>query len=207
MDAFSFYGQNHVLFLRRTVFRCGKKPPIQGPSHVAAHHARVRPSPSQAPWTRSLKLGYRRVERERENIVLAGPYAKFAQTPVMQPHLLDTGNRLLAEASPYNLVWGIRYRADHVFARQPRLWRGLNLLGKALQTVRHLFRDRAPPPTRHQPLSPQRDSPSSRNCIFEVDSSPRQRLCPEGTSAAASPSRYPTPSQTCDQTTAAMSSL
>ena len=130
-------------------------------------------------------------ERERENIVLVDSYAKFAQNPTMQSHLLDTGDRLLVEASPYDLIRGIGYSADHVSARQPPLWRGLNLLGKTLQTVRHLFRDRAPPPTRHQLLSRQGISPSSRECIFELDPSTRQRLCPEDTSAAASSSGYP----------------
>ena len=102
-------------------------------------------------------------ERERENIVCVDSYAKFAQNPAMQSHFLDTGDRLLAEASPYDLVWGIGYRADHVSARPPPLWRSLNLLGKALQTVRRLFRDRAPPPTHYHPLSSQGNSPSSRD--------------------------------------------
>ena len=108
----------------------------------------------------------------------------------MQSHLLDTGDRLLVEASPYHLTWGIGYSADYVSARQPPLWRGLNLLGKTLETVRRLFRDRAPPPTRHQLLSPQGISHSRLDCIFE-DPSTRQRLCPEDTSAAASSSGYP----------------
>ena len=64
------------------------------------------------------------------------------------------------------------------------------LLSKALQTVRRLFRDRASPPTRHRPLFPRGNSSSSRDCIFGVDPSTRQRLCPEDTSAAASPSGY-----------------
>ena len=72
-------------------------------------------------------------ERERENIVLVDSYAKFAQNPTMQSHLLDTGDRLLVEASPYDLIRGIGYSIDHVSARQPPLWRGLNFLGKTLQ--------------------------------------------------------------------------
>ena len=36
-------------------------------------------------------------ERERENIVLVDSYAKFAQNPTMQSHLLDTADRLLAK--------------------------------------------------------------------------------------------------------------
>ena len=104
---------------------------------------------------------------------------------------LGHGGPASREASSYDLIWGIGYSADHVSARQPPLWRGLNLLGKTLQTVRRLFRDRAPPPTRHQRLSPQSISPSSRDCIFEVHPSTRQRLSPEDTSAAAYSSGYP----------------
>ena len=74
-------------------------------------------------------------ERERENIKLVGSYAKFAQTPVVQPHLLDTGDRLLAETSPYDVILGIGYRADGISARHPSLWCGLSWLGKILQTV------------------------------------------------------------------------
>ena len=57
--------------------------------------------------------------------------------------------------------------------------------------MRRLFHDRALTPTSHHHLSPQGTSPSSRDCIFEVDPSTRQRLCPEDTSAATSPSGYP----------------
>ena len=43
-------------------------------------------------------------ERERENIVLVCSYATFAQNPAMRTHLLDTGDQLFAEASPYDLI-------------------------------------------------------------------------------------------------------
>ena len=82
-------------------------------------------------------------EHERENIVLVGSYAKFTQNPAMRQHRLGTGDRLLAEASPYDTIWGIGYRADHKNALCPPAWRGLNLLGKALQIVRQRLRDRA----------------------------------------------------------------
>ena len=41
-------------------------------------------------------------ERERENAVLAGTLAKFSQNSEMKHHLLGTGNKLLAEASPFD---------------------------------------------------------------------------------------------------------
>ena len=40
------------------------------------------------------------LEHARENIVLVGSYVRFAQTPAMRQHLLDTGDRRLEEDSP-----------------------------------------------------------------------------------------------------------
>ena len=117
-------------------------------------------------------------EPERENIMLVGSYAKFTQNPAMQQHLLGTGDRLLAEASPYDTIWGIGYRADHRNALCPPAWYGLNPLGTAPQIVRQCLRDRDPPPVRHQHACPPRiDSPAqSRDYIFEVDPSSEERL-------------------------------
>ena len=53
----------------------------------------------------------------------------------MRKHLLCTGDRLIAEASPFVTIWGIGYRAGHENANRPPSWHGLNLLGKALQIV------------------------------------------------------------------------
>ena len=51
-------------------------------------------------------------DREKQNAVLSGNYAKFAHNPAMQHHLLSTGNKRLAEASPLDPVWGIGLRVD-----------------------------------------------------------------------------------------------
>ena len=131
-------------------------------------------------------------EHERDNIVLIGSYAKFAQNPAMQQHLLGTGNRLLAEASPYDTIWGIGYRANHANATHPSKWRGLNLLGKTLQLVRQRLRDRAPPPARCHSRSPSRGAPppQGQDFIFEVNPTSQQRLSTCDTTTA--PSGYST---------------
>ena len=61
-------------------------------------------------------------EHERENMVVGGSYAKFAQTPAMRQHLLDTSDRLLAETNFYDTIWGIGYRGDHQNAQWPPAW-------------------------------------------------------------------------------------
>ena len=65
-------------------------------------------------------------DREKQNAVLFGNYAKSTQNPVMKHHLLSTGNKRLAEANPMDPVWGIGLRADDPRAKGPRQWRGEN---------------------------------------------------------------------------------
>ena len=80
-------------------------------------------------------------DREKKNAVLSGNYAKFTQNPVMKHHLLSTGNKCLAEASPLDPVWGVGLRADDPRGNDPRQWRGKTLLGEALSAVREAIRD------------------------------------------------------------------
>ena len=75
-------------------------------------------------------------DRQKQNAVLSGNYAKFTQNPAMKHHLLSTGNKRLAEASPLDPVWGIGLRADDPRAKGPHQWRGNILLGEALSAVR-----------------------------------------------------------------------
>jgi len=75
-------------------------------------------------------------ERERFAIVVAANHAKFSQNPALRAFLLATGDKVLAEASPLDHVWGIGLAADHPDAAHPARWQGLNLLGFALMEVR-----------------------------------------------------------------------
>jgi ribA/ribD-fused uncharacterized protein len=72
----------------------------------------------------------------RWDIVVEGSVAKFASTPELRTYLLATRNRVLAEASPADRIWGIGLTADSEFAARPQRWRGLNLLGFALMEAR-----------------------------------------------------------------------
>lgn len=69
-------------------------------------------------------------------IVVAANEAKFSQNPDLKSFLLNTGDRVLVEASPVDSVWGIGLAADHEDASVPIRWQGLNLLGFALMEVR-----------------------------------------------------------------------
>lgn len=69
-------------------------------------------------------------------IVVRGSYEKFTQNAELRRFLLQTGNKVLVEASPMDRIWGIGLRSNDTRARNPELWPGLNLLGFALMEVR-----------------------------------------------------------------------
>ena len=75
----------------------------------------------------------------RFGVVVAGSVAKFDSDPALRAFLLGTRNRVLAEASPADRVWGIGLAADSDHAANPQQWRGQNLLGFALMEARHLL--------------------------------------------------------------------
>lgn len=75
----------------------------------------------------------------RMGIVVRANEAKFSQNPALARYLLNTGERVLVEASPVDAIWGIGLAADDARASDPRRWRGLNLLGFALMQVRALL--------------------------------------------------------------------
>jgi ribA/ribD-fused uncharacterized protein len=78
----------------------------------------------------------RRWEEARFGLVVRGNLAKFGQNAPLRDFLLNTGNRVLVEASPVDRVWGIGLAANDPLAEHPEQWRGLNLLGFALMEVR-----------------------------------------------------------------------
>ena len=65
-------------------------------------------------------------DRDKQNAVLSGNYAKFLQNPAIKHHLLSTGNKRFAEASPLDPVWCIELRVDDRQANDARQWRGKN---------------------------------------------------------------------------------
>ncbi|MEV7234552.1 NADAR family protein [Streptomyces sp. NPDC051020] len=79
-------------------------------------------------------------ERERFALVVAGSVHKFGQDAGLRAFLLNTGDRVLVEASPLDRIWGIGLAADDPRAEDPERWRGLNLLGFALMEARTRLR-------------------------------------------------------------------
>ncbi len=81
-------------------------------------------------------------DEHRFRIVWQGNFLKFTQQDDLRDRLLATGNRILAEASPYDLIWGVGFAAKDEAILNRDNWKGLNLLGKVLTSVRSLLRKR-----------------------------------------------------------------
>ena len=69
-------------------------------------------------------------------IVYRGNLAKFTQNTELGEQLLETGNRILVEASPLDKIWGIGMAEEDLGIEDPSNWKGLNLLGQAITLVK-----------------------------------------------------------------------
>ena len=69
-------------------------------------------------------------------IVYRGNLAKFTQNPTMYTELMDSGTKIIVEASPVDKIWGIglHYNDDRVL--DVANWNGTNWLGEAIMQVR-----------------------------------------------------------------------
>lgn len=74
------------------------------------------------------------------DIVYNGNLAKFSQNAALKDFLLSLGDVILAEASPYDTVWGIGMKECEV-AFIPDNWLGQNLLGLALTKVKETLQN------------------------------------------------------------------
>lgn len=72
--------------------------------------------------------------------VIKGNLLKFAQHPELKSFLLETGQKVIVEASPRDTIWGIGLGRENPKAKNPFTWRGKNLLGFALMEVRDLLK-------------------------------------------------------------------
>ncbi len=93
--------------------------------HVAKKLGRTVKGFDEAKWA-----------EHRFEIVVRGNEAKFSQNVELKQFLMNTGRRVLVEASPLDRVWGIGLAEDNSEATHPEKWHGLNLLGFGLMKVR-----------------------------------------------------------------------
>ena len=78
----------------------------------------------------------------RQIIVYNGLLAKFEQHEKLKRKLLDTGDEIIIEASPKDMIWGAGLDADDPDILDMSKWKGQNLLGFTLMQVRDELRRR-----------------------------------------------------------------
>lgn len=71
-----------------------------------------------------------------QQVVYDGNYAKFTQNEKLLKSLMDTGDTLLVEASPYDAIWGIGLNEADAKKTPESKWPGTNWLGIALTKLR-----------------------------------------------------------------------
>lgn len=73
---------------------------------------------------------------KKYEIVKQGNHLKFSQNEALKQFLKQTKNKIIAEASPVDVIWGIGLAEENSKSLNPVEWRGQNLLGFALMEVR-----------------------------------------------------------------------
>jgi ribA/ribD-fused uncharacterized protein len=69
----------------------------------------------------------------------SGARTSFSANQALGGYLKATGSRVLVEASPVDLIWGIGLAAGSPAVEDIDAWPGLNLLGFALMEARSLL--------------------------------------------------------------------
>lgn len=81
-------------------------------------------------------------DKVRQGIVHDGLLAKFSQNKELKECLLNTGDAILAECSPFDRIWGIGLSIKNPDSLEQVKWRGRNLLGFTLMQVREELKNK-----------------------------------------------------------------
>ncbi|RYD94393.1 MAG: NADAR family protein, partial [Sphingobacteriales bacterium] len=105
--------------------------------------AAAKPNEAKALGRKVRNFDSARWDEHCYEIVVEGNYHKFGQSPEARAYLLETGDKIIVEASPVDAIWGSGHAQDSPEAKDPRKWRGQNLLGFALMEARDRLRQTA----------------------------------------------------------------
>lgn len=75
-------------------------------------------------------------EKECQDFVYQGNFAKFTQNPELLKVLMATEGTELCEASPYDAIWGCGLTEEDAKKISPDKWPGTNYLGRILTKLR-----------------------------------------------------------------------
>lgn len=75
------------------------------------------------------------------DVILKGNLLKFLQNSKIKKELIDSSEKTLVEASPYDKIYGVGLKWDNDLILDEKNWKGENLLGKALMETRDLIKN------------------------------------------------------------------
>jgi ribA/ribD-fused uncharacterized protein len=97
----------------------------------------------QKSWGRKIKkFDKEKWEKVAQKIVYEANYAKFTQHEDLKQILLNTKNKIIVEASPYDKIWGVGLGKNDPKILDPKNWKGTNWLGEAIMKVRETILQR-----------------------------------------------------------------
>lgn len=79
-------------------------------------------------------------DKHKLDIAIVANTLKFTQHEDLKEYLMNTGDKVLVEASPLDKIWGVGLAKDDPQIIDPNNWQGHNLLGFALMRVRELIK-------------------------------------------------------------------
>ena len=102
----------------------------------------VSPDPAKAKATGREVKNFNKTKwwEIQDQAVFVGNMKKFGQHADLKKFLYSTGNKILVEANPYDIIWGNGLRADDPRVLNPLKWKGLNKLGFTLMRVRDIMK-------------------------------------------------------------------
>ena len=77
-------------------------------------------------------------DKYKYQVVKKANLLKFSQDENLMKMLIDTYPKIIVEASPYDVIWGIGMNANEEGINDEKNWRGTNLLGKVLMEIRDI---------------------------------------------------------------------
>lgn len=134
----------------------------------------------------------------REQLVYYGVREKILANDSARSALLSTGSALLAEASPYDRVWGVGMTSDDPRFANPAKWDGENLLGRACMRARADIRQLCALGRLGAVLHewPELEPSIARMTLLQLSRIPAARTavyCYATIASHGLPSKYPTP--------------
>lgn len=133
----SLFEVNGVKFKTAEHYMMWKKAMIFGDTDIAAEVIKsVHPRDTKALGRKVKGFDKDIWEQVCRTVVYEGNHAKFTQNEKLRKALMETGDTLLVEASPYDAIWGIGLKEADAKKISEKDWPGTNWLGLALTELR-----------------------------------------------------------------------